>query len=78
MTILTWGTPVYHCETAMHMLASPPESIIKHVPASVRSAKVELIDLRTILPWDVEAVEESYGSQVFQMKELSLSGTSEV
>ena len=43
----------------MHMLASPPESIIKHVPASVRSAKVELIDLRTILPWDVEAVEES-------------------
>lgn len=59
LTLLTWGTPVFHCETALHMLASPPESISQHVPASARGAKVELIDLRTILPWDVETIEES-------------------
>jgi len=59
LTLLTWGTPVYHCETALHMLASPPSALAPHVPASLRSAKVELIDLRTILPWDVETVTES-------------------
>ncbi|TFY82567.1 hypothetical protein EWM64_g1447 [Hericium alpestre] len=59
LTLLTWGTPVYHCETALSMLANPPPSLAKHVPASLRSAKVELIDLRTILPWDVETVLES-------------------
>ncbi|KIP12342.1 hypothetical protein PHLGIDRAFT_98313 [Phlebiopsis gigantea 11061_1 CR5-6] len=59
VTVLTWGTPVYTCETALHMLANPPESIAQHIPASVRKAKVELIDLRTILPWDVETIEES-------------------
>ncbi|CAL1705561.1 unnamed protein product [Somion occarium] len=59
LTLLTWGTPVYHCETAIHMLRSPPESLAKHIPQSIRSAKVELIDLRTILPWDVETIAES-------------------
>lgn len=59
LTLLTWGTPVYHCETALHMLANPPEALAPHIPASVRSAKVELIDLRTILPWDVETITES-------------------
>lgn len=29
------------------------------VPASIRSAKIELIDLRSILPWDVETIVES-------------------
>jgi len=59
ITVLTWGTPVYHCETAIHMLANPPPSIEQHIPSSLRSAKVELIDLRTILPWDIETVTES-------------------
>ncbi len=59
LTLLTWGTPVYHCETALHMLANPPESISQHIPSAVRGANVELIDLRTILPWDVETIEES-------------------
>jgi 2-oxoisovalerate dehydrogenase E1 component beta subunit len=31
----------------------------KVVPASLRSSKIELIDLRSILPWDVETVVES-------------------
>ncbi|KAF5373569.1 hypothetical protein D9758_000823 [Tetrapyrgos nigripes] len=59
ITVLTWGTPVYHCETAIHMLNAPPPSIEKHIPTSLRSANVELIDLRTILPWDIETVTES-------------------
>jgi 2-oxoisovalerate dehydrogenase E1 component beta subunit len=59
LTLLTWGTPVYHCETALHMLATPSPSLAPLVPASLRSAKVELIDLRSILPWDVETVMES-------------------
>jgi 2-oxoisovalerate dehydrogenase E1 component beta subunit len=59
LTLLTWGTPIYHCETAIHILQSPPPSIAAHVPASLRSAKIELIDLRTILPWDVETVTQS-------------------
>lgn len=59
VTLLTWGTPVYHCETAINFLSSPPEGLAKHVPESLRKAKVELIDLRTILPWDVKAIEES-------------------
>ena len=59
LTLLTWGTPIYHCETAVHMLANPPASIARHVPESLRKAKVEVIDLRTILPWDVETVTES-------------------
>ncbi|KAF7363809.1 Pyruvate dehydrogenase [Mycena sanguinolenta] len=24
LTLLTWGTPIYHCETALHMLDDPP------------------------------------------------------
>ncbi|KAG6889840.1 hypothetical protein C0995_014318 [Termitomyces sp. Mi166 len=59
MTLLTWGTPVYHCEAALHMLASPPPSLEPLIPASLRSAKIELIDLRSVLPWDVETVTES-------------------
>ncbi|KZT71260.1 Thiamin diphosphate-binding protein [Daedalea quercina L-15889] len=59
LTVLSWGTPIYHCETAMHMLASPPGALSPHVPSMLRGAKVELIDLRTILPWDVQTVVES-------------------
>jgi 2-oxoisovalerate dehydrogenase E1 component beta subunit len=60
LTLLTWGTPVYHCETALHMLSNPPSSSMASlIPESLRSAKVELIDLRSILPWDVETVVES-------------------
>ncbi|TFY60432.1 hypothetical protein EVJ58_g5162 [Rhodofomes roseus] len=59
LTVLSWGTPIYHCETALHMLANPSDKLSSHVPSSVRGAKVELIDLRTILPWDVDTVAES-------------------
>ncbi|KAH7889619.1 pyruvate dehydrogenase [Phlebopus sp. FC_14] len=59
LTLLSWGTPLYHCETALSMLHSPPVSLEPLLPPSFRSARIELIDLRTILPWDVEAVVES-------------------
>ncbi|KAH9945800.1 pyruvate dehydrogenase [Epithele typhae] len=59
LTVLTWGTPVYHCEAAIQMLKQPPPAIAEHVPAAFRGATVELIDLRTILPWDVDTVVES-------------------
>lgn len=59
LTLLTWGTPIYHCETALAMLSNPPEALARHIPESVRGAKVELIDLRTIAPWDVQTVVDS-------------------
>lgn len=59
LTLLTWGTPVYQCETALSLLSSPPPSLEPLVPASIRSASIELIDLRTILPWDMETIVRS-------------------
>jgi len=56
VTLVSYGTSIYHCETAVSMLRSPPESLGKHVPASLRTASIEVIDLRTILPWDMETV----------------------
>ena len=59
LTLLTWGTPVYHCETALGLLADPPASLAPLVPEIMRGARIELIDLRTVLPWDIETVLES-------------------
>jgi 2-oxoisovalerate dehydrogenase E1 component beta subunit len=59
LTLLTWGTPVYHCETALHMLNSPSPELESVIPKSLRSSKIELIDLRSILPWDVHTIVES-------------------
>lgn len=55
ITLLSWGAPLYSCELAINMLRNPPKSIEEHVPKEVRNANVELIDLRTILPWDRES-----------------------
>lgn len=59
LTLLTWGTPVYQCETALSLLSSPPPSLESLVPTSLRGASIELIDLRTILPWDMETIVRS-------------------
>ncbi|KAH9901447.1 pyruvate dehydrogenase [Cubamyces lactineus] len=59
LTVVSWGTPVYHCETALKMLSHPPQALAPNVPTSLRSAKIELIDLRTIMPWDVHHIVES-------------------
>ncbi|EJU05164.1 pyruvate dehydrogenase, partial [Dacryopinax primogenitus] len=59
LTLLSYGTPLYHCETALSLLRSPPPELEHLVPPSLRSAKVELIDLRTIVPWDIASIVES-------------------
>ncbi|EST05416.1 Transketolase-like, pyrimidine-binding domain protein [Kalmanozyma brasiliensis GHG001] len=59
LTLISWGAPLYACEEALALLANPPASIAQHFPSSIRGANVELIDLRTILPWDRETVIKS-------------------
>lgn len=59
LTLISWGAPLYACEEALSLLASPPPSIAHHFPNHTRKASVELIDLRTILPWDRQTVVES-------------------
>ncbi|KAI0245769.1 thiamine diphosphate-binding protein [Lactifluus subvellereus] len=59
LMLLTWGRPVYHYETALRLLTDPSALLALLVPKTMRSACVELIDLRTVLPWDVETVIES-------------------
>ena len=44
LTIVTWGYTTHQCEAAARALAEE------------RGASVEIIDLRTIVPWDKEAV----------------------
>ena len=56
LTLLSWGTPLYHCETALSMLSSPPSPLDALVPKSLRAVRIELIDLRTIMPWDVDTI----------------------
>ena len=61
LTVLSYGTPIYTCENAISLLNEPPPELDREdlVPTGVRGAKVELIDLRTIVPWDMEGVMES-------------------
>ena len=61
LTVLSYGTPLYTCENAISLLNAPPPELDREdlVPKGVRGAKVELIDLRTIVPWDMEGVMES-------------------
>ncbi|KAG1884073.1 transketolase [Suillus subluteus] len=56
---LTWGTLDYQCESTLRLLNSQSPSLALLIRPYVRSAKVELIDLRTILPWDIETVVKS-------------------
>ena len=37
-------------------MANPPPELADLIPADVRKVSMELIDLRTILPWDRETV----------------------
>ncbi|KAG8744759.1 hypothetical protein FRC10_009524 [Ceratobasidium sp. 414] len=59
LTLVTYGSPVYTCENALRILQNPPQSLARLIPESARKASVELIDLRTLLPWDMHTVMES-------------------
>lgn len=55
ITLLSWGAPLYSCVQAINTLRNPSGPIADLIPQGVRNAEVELIDLRTILPWDRES-----------------------
>ncbi|GAA5833200.1 hypothetical protein JCM11251_005172 [Rhodosporidiobolus azoricus] len=59
LTIVTYGPPVYTAEGALHLLKHPSADIESLVPKSLRDLSVELIDLRTIVPYDIETVVKS-------------------
>ncbi|SCZ97348.1 BZ3500_MvSof-1268-A1-R1_Chr4-2g07154 [Microbotryum saponariae] len=59
LTIVSYGPPLYTIEGALHLLANPSEDIQNLVPRDLRGLKVELIDLRTIMPYDIETVVNS-------------------
>ncbi|KAI8454831.1 thiamine diphosphate-binding protein [Phakopsora pachyrhizi] len=59
LTIISYGTSIYTCEGALSLLSSPPEEIEELVPGSMRDLRVELIDLRTISPFDEETIVNS-------------------
>ncbi|EJD53169.1 pyruvate dehydrogenase [Auricularia subglabra TFB-10046 SS5] len=59
LTVLTYGTPLYSVETALALLENPPASIAHAIPPAARKAKIEVLDLRTLLPWDMPTIAES-------------------
>ncbi|BGP53948.1 hypothetical protein JCM8202v2_001520 [Rhodotorula sphaerocarpa] len=59
LTIISYGPPLYTIETALHHLRNPSEDLQKLIPQDLRGLSVELIDLRTIVPYDIETVVKS-------------------
>jgi len=53
LTIVSYGPPLYTIETALHHLKHPSEELAALIPESLRNLSIELIDLRTIVPYDV-------------------------
>ncbi|GAA5835309.1 hypothetical protein JCM9279_004503 [Rhodotorula babjevae] len=59
LTIVSYGPPLYTIETALHHLKHPSEELAALIPESLRNLSIELIDLRTIVPYDIETVVKS-------------------
>ncbi|KAJ3924239.1 MAG: transketolase, partial [Lentinula lateritia] len=68
LTVVTYGTSVYRCEQAIHLLTHPPEEypkvmniccisiIVADTILTLSAPTIELIDLCTILPYDLPLV----------------------
>ncbi|KAJ3752932.1 pyruvate dehydrogenase [Lentinula raphanica] len=56
LTVVTYGTSVYRCEQAIHLLTHPPEGSGIEETVKAASPSIELIDLRTILPYDLPLI----------------------
>lgn len=60
MTIVSYGTPLYTVEQAIHILTKEaPPGMEKLLPSNARNVSAEIIDLRTVHPYDFETVERS-------------------
>lgn len=64
ITIISYGPPLYTIETALHHLRHPGQDLEKLIPQDLRGLSVELIDLRTIVPYDVSRREKKILSGV--------------
>lgn len=73
ITLLSWGAPLYSCLEAMQLLRDPPASIAHNVPSGIRDASIELIDLRTILPWDRQSEFVRWRALTFLTLSIQLS-----
>ncbi|MBW0547921.1 hypothetical protein O181_087636 [Austropuccinia psidii MF-1] len=59
LTLISYGTSIYNCELALAILKNPPPEIQHLVPIELRNIQVELIDLRTIVPFDEDCIVNS-------------------
>ncbi|BGP13918.1 hypothetical protein JCM10213_002562 [Rhodosporidiobolus nylandii] len=59
LTIISYGPPLYTIEGALHLLKHPSPDLEKIIPSGFKDLSVELIDLRTIIPYDIETVVKS-------------------
>jgi 2-oxoisovalerate dehydrogenase E1 component beta subunit len=55
LTIVSYGPPLYTIESALHHLKHPSQDLEKLIPQDLKGLSVELIDLRTIMPYDVNS-----------------------
>lgn len=63
VTIISYGPPLYTIERALNLLKDPgggaDSELARLVPSELRGLSVEVIDLRTIVPYDIETVVRS-------------------
>ncbi|CEQ39893.1 SPOSA6832_01449 [Sporobolomyces salmonicolor] len=59
LTIVSYGPPLYTIEGALHHLKHPGADLDRLIPQELRGLSVEVIDLRTIIPYDIETVVKS-------------------
>ncbi|GAA5863897.1 hypothetical protein JCM1840_005812 [Sporobolomyces johnsonii] len=59
LTIVSYGPPLYTIEGALHHLKHPSVDLERLIPQELRGLSVEVIDLRTIVPYDIDTVVKS-------------------